>query len=140
MALEIGKLYDGKVTKITAFGAFVALEEGASGLVHISEISRGFVKNVADFLEEGQSVRVKLIGTDEKGRHNLSIRQALDDEAAAVRKAPPIEYTAKPQSSDSFEDMMTRFKAASNEKMSDLKQSYAAKRGAPGRPRRRCDD
>ncbi len=148
MGIEVGSVYDGKVTKLAAFGAFVALEDGKSGLVHISQISSSFIRNIGDVLSEGQTVRVKVIGIDERGRLNLSIKEAAEagrgravsaPQRGQIITDPPEEYTARAAQGDSFEEMMTRFKAASNDKMSDLKQSYAAKRGAPGRPRRRSD-
>ena len=65
MSFEIGAVVEGKVKNITKFGAFVELEEGKIGLVHISEISRDYVENVSDHLKEGQSVKVKVLKIDE---------------------------------------------------------------------------
>lgn len=78
MSLEVGSILEGKVTGITKFGAFVALAEGKSGMVHISEVATTFVSNIQDFISEGQEVRVKVIGIDEVGRINLSIKKALE--------------------------------------------------------------
>ena len=61
MEYEVGTVLEGKVTSITKFGAFVALEGGKSGLVHISEIANSYVNDVHDFLQEGQDVKVKLL-------------------------------------------------------------------------------
>ena len=61
MEYEVGAILEGKVTSITKFGAFVALEGGKSGLVHISEIANTYVNDVHDFLQEGQVVKVKLL-------------------------------------------------------------------------------
>ena len=61
MEYEVGTVLEGKVTSITKFGAFVALEGGKSGLVHISEIANTYVNDVHDFLQEGQTVKVKLL-------------------------------------------------------------------------------
>ena len=58
MEYEVGTVLEGKVTSITKFGAFVALEGGKSGLVHISEIANSYVNDVHDFLQEGQDVKV----------------------------------------------------------------------------------
>ena len=60
MAVEVGRILEGKVTGITNFGAFVELEEGKSGMVHISEVAPVYVEKISDFLEEGQTVKVKL--------------------------------------------------------------------------------
>ncbi len=75
--IEVGAIFEGKVTGITKFGAFVALPGGKSGLVHISEIAYSYVSEVADHLAEGQDVKVKVISIDENHRINLSIKRAL---------------------------------------------------------------
>jgi len=74
--LEVGAIYEGTITRVTNFGAFCELFPGKEGLIHVSEISDRFVKNVEDFLKVGDRVRVRLIRIDEMGRLNLSIRQA----------------------------------------------------------------
>ena len=58
--LEIGAIYDGKINGLTGFGAFVSLPDGKSGMVHISEVSNTFVKDIKDVLKEGQEVKVKV--------------------------------------------------------------------------------
>ena len=75
MEFGVGSIVDGKVTGITKFGAFVALPEGRSGLVHISEIAYSYVNEVSDHLKEGQEVKVKVIGIDQNNRINLSIKK-----------------------------------------------------------------
>lgn len=76
--LEIGSVFDGTVTKIMNFGAFCEIFPGKEGLVHVSELSDRFVKNVEDVVKIGDKVRVKLIKIDEMGRLNLSIKQAKE--------------------------------------------------------------
>ncbi len=78
MEFGVGSILDGKVTGITKFGAFVALPEGRSGLVHISEIAYTYVNEVSDYLKEGQEVKVKVIGIDQANRINLSIKKVND--------------------------------------------------------------
>ena len=78
MQLQVGMVIEGKVTGITKFGAFVALPEGKSGLVHISEIANTFVNDVHDFVQDGQTVKVKIIGIGDDGKINLSIKKAED--------------------------------------------------------------
>ena len=78
MEFGVGSILDGKVTGITKFGAFVALPEGRSGLVHISEIAYTYVNEVSDYLKEGQEVKVKVIGIDQANRINLSIKKVSD--------------------------------------------------------------
>ena len=75
MDLAVGAIVEGKVTGITKFGAFVALPEGKSGMVHISEVASTFVNDIKDFLQEGQQVKVKIINIDQAGRINLSIKK-----------------------------------------------------------------
>ncbi|MGE7915153.1 S1 domain-containing post-transcriptional regulator GSP13 [Lysinibacillus xylanilyticus] len=88
---ELGDVLNGKVTGIQPYGAFVALDEDTQGLVHISEITYGFVKDVSEFLSVGQEVEVKILEIDEEAEKiSLSIR-ALQERPAALRKkdAPP---------------------------------------------------
>lgn len=76
---QVGSILEGKVASITKFGAFVALEGGKSGLVHISEIANTFVEDVHDFLQAGQAVKV-LVLSAENGRINLSIKKAAPEQ------------------------------------------------------------
>lgn len=71
---EVGKIYEGKVVSIKDFGAFVNIMPGIDGMVHISQLSKDRVENVTDVLHEGQIVKVKLTGIDERGRLSLSIK------------------------------------------------------------------
>ena len=89
MELEIGSIYEGKVTGITKFGAFVLLPMGKSGMVHISEVANTFVDDINNFLKEGQTVTVKLIAIDQQGRINLSIKKALPQPEQPQRPARP---------------------------------------------------
>ncbi len=83
--VEVGKIYEGPITKILDFGALVNLLPGKDGLLHISQIAHQRVEKVTDFLSEGQIVRVKVLETDEKGRVKLSMKALLD------RDMPPRE-------------------------------------------------
>jgi len=76
--VEIGKVYEGPITKILDFGALVNLLPGKDGLLHISQIAHERVEKVTDYLTEGQIVRVKVLETDEKGRVKLSMKALLD--------------------------------------------------------------
>jgi polyribonucleotide nucleotidyltransferase len=75
---EIGKVYEGAITKILDFGALVNILPGKDGLLHISQIAHHRVENVTDLLQEGQVVRVKVLETDEKGRIKLSMKALLE--------------------------------------------------------------
>ncbi len=105
-----GSILTGKVSSITKFGAFVSLEDGSSGLVHISEISDSFVKDVSDFLSVGQQVSVMVLPASDKGRINLSIKRAVKDT-----------HVEKASNDGNFEDMLSKFMSDSSKKMSDLK-------------------
>ena len=88
MELQVGSILEGKVTSITKFGAFVALDNGKSGLVHISEIANTFVNDVHDYLQEGQAVKVLVLST-ENGKVNLSIKRTLPRPERPARSPRP---------------------------------------------------
>lgn len=145
--LEIGAILEGKVTGLTAFGAFVSLPDGKSGMVHISEVSTSFVKDIKDFLKEGQTVKVKVVGISEEGKISLSIRKAEPPKEKAPYEqkdggAQRPRRNDRPRNANvwqgqpsknkeamSFEDMMAQFKQVSDEKMSDLKRSTDFRHG-----------
>jgi polyribonucleotide nucleotidyltransferase len=81
---EVGKVYEGPVVKLLEFGALVNILPGKDGLLHISEISTERVKDVKDFLQEGQVVRVKLLAADERGRLRLSMKALLTPESGSA--------------------------------------------------------
>ena len=80
--VEVGRIYEGPVLRLLDFGAIVQLMPGKDGLLHISQIARERVNAVADYLKEGQIVRVKVIEADEKGRVRLSMKAAAEEDAA----------------------------------------------------------
>jgi polyribonucleotide nucleotidyltransferase len=84
--VEIGKVYHGKVSKITDFGAFVTILPGKDGLVHISHISYDHVENVSDYLSEGQMVDVKVLEIDRQNRIKLSIKALMEPPAPAAEE------------------------------------------------------
>ncbi len=123
----------GKITKITSFGAFVAIEGGGSGMIHISEVSSEYVKDIKDYLTEGQEVEALVMSTDSNGRLNLSLRRLAPKNDFSV---PPPEINMSPRrENDSFENMMHRFKTISDDKLVDLKRGYESKRGGGKRRR-----
>jgi polyribonucleotide nucleotidyltransferase len=81
--VEVGRIYDGTVLKLLDFGAIVQVLPGKDGLLHISQISQQRVNSVADFLKEGQAVKVKVLEADEKGRLRLSMKAITEAEATA---------------------------------------------------------
>ena len=152
MSVEVGAVLEGKVTGITKFGAFVALPEGKSGLVHISEVANAFVADVGEYLSVGQEVRVRVMSVAPDGKINLSIKRADEaarsprqaDEAAkrpapgaqsgaAPRQVPQprrsesVQAAVAPPGADSaFEDRLRQFMKKSDSRMADSRM-YAEK-------------
>ena len=88
MELTVGAIFDGKIKSITNFGAFVALPENKTGMVHISEVANTYVSDIRQHLTEGQDVKVVVIG-NENGQINLSIKR--------LEPKPQRENTGRPQ-------------------------------------------
>jgi polyribonucleotide nucleotidyltransferase len=78
--IQIGRIYEGRVTSIKDFGAFIEIQDGQDGLCHISELADSYVKSVADVVQIGDHIKVKVIAIDEQGRVKLSRRAALREE------------------------------------------------------------
>lgn len=198
MQLEAGKILEGKVTGITKFGAFVELEPGKVGMVHISEISTTYVNDINDVLTMGQMVKVKILNVGDDGKISLSIKKAQKpaprreggnpnfhrdnngqnrsggkpyrgngpqnkeggqssnrsfgnrpgnggSRSGSPRQsgssnsysggAPQNYYPPQPKGPASFEDMLSKFMASSDEKISGLKKEHAVSRKA-GQKRR----
>lgn len=129
MQLEVGAILEGKVTGITKFGAFVELPGGRTGMVHISEVAPTFVKEIKDYVQENQMVKVKVLNIMEDGKISLSMKRV--DPPAKKPQSGPAGYEWTPRRNDnlSFEDMMNKFKQSSEEKMLDLKKYIDPKRG-----------
>lgn len=132
MAVEIGSVYEGTVTGLTNFGAFVKLSDGTVGLVHISEVADEFVSDISQKLTVGDAVKVKVIEINDGGKVSFSIKKAVESEKPKSKKPRNRDGGAKTwngaplqnqNGSMSFEDMMARFKAQSDDKMSDLKRN-----------------
>ncbi|GHV06159.1 RNA-binding protein S1 [Clostridia bacterium] len=131
MAIGVGEILEGKVSGITKFAAFVSLEENRSGMVHISEIAFSFVNDIHEHLQEGQIVKVKVIGIDPEGRINLSIKKAADPPPREDRRpynnnAPRYASNrrpAAPAEPANFEDRLKLFMQQSETKMSDLRHN-----------------
>src|SRR5699024_5610788 len=80
MSIEVGSKLQGKVTGITNFGAFVQLEDGPTGLVHISEVADNYVKDINDHLKVGEEIKVKVINVQKDGKIGLSINHLRSEE------------------------------------------------------------
>ena len=146
MQVEVGSILGGKVTGIVAFGAFVELENGSTGLIHISEISSEFVDDVNKYLKIGQEVRVKVVSV-ENNKIGLSLKKACEDEGKQKpdkprekkehKKRAPYVFSGKPEefefkktnnSDMSFEDRLQKFKQDSDERIQDLKRNTDGRR------------
>ncbi|ANZ58589.1 RNA-binding protein S1 [Fructilactobacillus lindneri] len=152
MALEVGEIVTGKVSGITGFGAFVDLGNHQTGLVHISEVSDGFVKDVHDILTVGDEVKVKVTKVGDDGKIGLSIRKATDNHEASKPKQD--HHTARDNHSDhpsrhsqknfgshnnhrenkeeKFDDLLSNFLKESESRMSVIKKNTEGKRGGRG--------
>lgn len=177
MAIEVGNVFEGRVTGVKPFGAFVALPEGRVGMVHISEVSNEYVQDINTVLHDGDTVKVQVIQVAPDGKIALSIKRLLPRPArpdrgprpggprsgapregghfggscgggrppreggrGPAREAAPRVWQPKaPVRSDnlSFEDMMSRFKSQSEEKMADLDHETNNRRGGGYAPRSR---
>jgi len=170
LAIEVGNVFEGRVTGVKPFGAFVALPEGRVGMVHISEVSNEFVQDIAAVLHDGDTVKVQVINVAPDGKIALSIKRLLPPPPRQPREgrgprpgaprdggrsgaprgagrsprqprdaAPRVWQPKAPARSDnlSFEDMMSRFKSQSEEKMADLDHETNNRRGGGYAPRSR---
>lgn len=95
MSIEVGNKLQGKISGITNFGAFVELEGGKTGLVHISEVADNYVKDINDILTVGDEVTVKVMNVGDDGKIGLSIRKAVDQPARPER--PERSYNNGPR-------------------------------------------
>ena len=127
MPLAPGDLVQGKVAKLVKFGVIVELPEGRSGLVHISEIADAFVRDVSDYFEEGDELRVKILGTDDRGRLQLSAKQAEAREPIRPVEPSP-RHMGSGRTSESFEERLSEFMKHSERRLVDLKRNRDAKR------------
>jgi len=162
MQLEVGKIYEGKVTGITKFGAFIEIDKETTGMVHISEVANTFVNEIKDHIQEGQAVKVKVLTIGEDGKISLSIKKAQDAPPRPPRpfnntntnfvprerennaggggnrrpfenRRPNDRKSAPSTPESAFEDMLNKFKQNSEEKICDLKKNIDGKRKSSAR-------
>lgn len=124
MPLEVGTIVEGVVTGITHFGAFVQLENGETGLVHISEVANVYVKDINEHLQKKDKIKVKILSVDGKGKIALSIKQTSSNGRSHNSRIPR----------QSFEDKMNKFLKESDERLLDLRRNTESKRGGRGSP------
>lgn len=148
MSIDVGSKLQGKVTGITNFGAFVELPEGATGLVHISEVADNYVKDINDHLKVGDVVEVKVINVGKDGKIGLSIKKAKEKPESAKpqsysnsqshsnsqrpRHGRANDHRNNNNRGESFESKMARFLKDSEDRLSSLKRHTESKRGGRG--------
>lgn len=121
MTLKAGSILEGTVINITNFGAFVEVE-GKTGLVHISEVSDTYVKDIREYLKEKDKVKVKVISVDDNGKISLSIKQANIQKKS--QKPVEIDWSREKSKSGpgNFEDRLSKFLKDSEERIQDVKK------------------
>lgn len=148
MQVAVGTIVEGKIAKITNYGAFVDLDGSGTGMIHISEIANTYVKDINDHVKLGDTVTVKVIGINEQGKVSLSIKemQAKQEPSApqqfqgkprnGPRPSAPRSFNRAPavqSTGDPFEDMMNKFKKTSDDKLYDLKKVTDPRKGSSRR-------
>lgn len=135
--VSVGEVLYGKVLSVMPFGAFVEIEKNVSGLVHISELSASYIKDISDYIKKGDSVKVKVIKIDDNGKISLSIKQAtLEQKEKQKKESKSKKEAIRPAQIDwgqdeselSFEDKLLKFKTDSEEAFRTLKRNAASKR------------
>lgn len=159
MSIEVGNILPGKVTGITNFGAFVDLGNRKTGLVHISEVSNSYIKDIKDVLTVGDEVQVKVMEISGDGKVSLSIRRASADfseetveekpkfpksaprnqegqgskKPYSAKSAPSFEKKSPSQAKvNDFDAMMSSFLKDSEDRLTSLKRNTEGKRGGRG--------
>ncbi|EOT39562.1 S1 domain-containing RNA-binding protein [Enterococcus columbae] len=142
MSIEVGAKLQGKVSGITNFGAFVDLGEGKTGLVHISEVSNGFIKDINEVLKVGDEVTVLVTAVGDDGKIGLSIRKAMDrpkeekrEHHRSTNKKPfnknQGSHAASAPKQD-FDALMSSFLKDSDDRLASLRRNTEGKRGGRG--------
>lgn len=120
----------GVVTNVKPFGAFIKLDDGRDGLVHISEIANEFVKDINDFVKFGDTIVVKVLGVNKKNNKlDLSLKQTLGQDVKPVIRSKPVKKAVSHDAVDSFENRITTFMKRSDEKQIDIRRNLKNKQG-----------
>ena len=148
MELTVGAILEGKVKSITNFGAFIALPENKTGMVHISEVANAYVSDIRQHLTEGQDVKVTVIGL-ENGKVNLSIKRLqpkpqrenapqrefaprrdnrpMGEARPASKAAAPVQPAAPKTADQLFEEKLKAFMSESDTKLSSIRADHRTK-------------
>lgn len=142
MSIEVGAKLSGKVSGITNFGAFVDLGDNKTGLVHISEVSNHYIKDINEVLSVGENVTVKVMTIGNDGKIGLSIRKATDTPKQesrptykkVERREPAFAAASKSTAhrKQDFDSLMSSFLKDSDDRLSSLRRNTEGKRGGRG--------
>lgn len=156
MSIEVGAKLQGKVSGFTNFGAFIDLGAGKTGLVHISEVSNGYIKDIHDVLSVSDEVTVKVISVNDDGKIGLSIRQTQpkpaestesdddkrpkkyqqrdprDNRGRSTQKKPFSRSQSSNNHKEDFDSLMSSFLKDSDDRLTSLKRNTEGKRGGRG--------
>lgn len=134
--MKVGDIVKGKVSKILKFGAIVDIEGGEKGFIHISKISKSFVKNVEDYLKEGQEISAKVIGRSRNGGWELSLKDAEAPEKVETSQTNQTTQASqgtqertgeeKPKDLD-FEKKLSKFLKESNQRLAEYRKRVEKK-------------
>lgn len=146
MAVEAGQVVRGTVVRLMNYGVLVRIEDGSTGLVHISEIDNNFVRDVADYFQVNDPVVVKVLAFGDRGKIELSVKQAVGETPITIEGAadageaaeggdsrpalsPSEAAAARREARESFESKMSEYMRSSGERLADLKRNIEMKRG-----------
>jgi len=146
-SIEIGSTVEGTVVKLAEYGAIVRLAGGNMGLVHISEVTDAYVRDVREYFRENDRILVKVLKINNKGRYELSTKQADTPPVPIAERSAPLQERKpeKPESGyaweerrkrpdpQNFEERLSRFMKDSEERLLDIKRNVESKRGRPRR-------
>lgn len=127
MSVTVGEVLDGTIADVMEYGAFVKLDSGDNGLVHISEISKNYVKDIHTVVKTSDRVKVKVISINENGKIALSIKKAVEEFKPKYKNN---NESFKTQEETTLDDMLSKFLKDSDERQLDLKRSIESKRGS----------
>lgn len=138
MAIEVGSIIEGKVSRVMPFGVFITFSDNKVGLVHISEASTSYIENINEHFKIGDLVRAKVIKVDVDGKISLSIKGAIEkkrekkvlqkEKSNGPIRPADIDWGRKNDDELSFEDKLSKFKQDSDERILALKRSNDSKR------------
>jgi S1 RNA binding domain protein len=146
MAVEAGQVVRGTVVRLMNYGVLVRIEDGSTGLVHISEIDNNFVRDVADYFQVNDPVIVKVLAFGDRGKIELSVKQAVgqapvaiegahdddgggDNDENRVAQSPSEAAASRREARESFESKMSEYMRSSGERLADIKRNIELKRG-----------